>query len=133
MEQYNIFLELAALIFDIILIFTMRYQSSFNDNGVGNAFFRMALCVLLGTALDVISAITIGLGPAVPMFVNMGLNTVYFMVLAFCTYFYAAYIEAYVYRDKKPGIRLFHGILMLGVLGILLVNFWTNIIFFPKF
>ena len=127
--DYNIYLELAALMFDIILIFAMRYQSSFNENGVGEAFFRLSLCVLGGAALDVISAITISLSDVVPLGVNMGLNTLYFVAIAVCAYRFTDYIEAYVYQDRKPPFRLINRLMLFVVAGILLFNIWTGIIF----
>ena len=127
--KYNISYEVASTIFLIILLFYINLQYDTNSE-LNKEFRKLTVCGLITTVLDVLSAITISFGGAVPVELNILLNTLYFFMVALLGYQVMYYVAYYVYRAgiKKSFIQ-FHQILICFYAMVLIVNIFTGFFF----
>ena len=90
--QYNIWFGVSGVIFMVILVVYLRISYSMESKR-NHEFFKVAIYVLLADAFDVITAITISYGAVVPLFLNVTLNTCYFVLNALLSYQFLRYSQ----------------------------------------
>ena len=127
--KYNISYEVASIIFLIVLLFYIRLQ--YDTHSKLNKEFQKLICIgLLATTLDVTTAITISYPYAVPVNVNVLLNTLYFLTVAALGYQVMYYDMYYVYRDKMNKSFMRWNQILLGLcVTTYIINFFTGMFF----
>jgi response regulator RpfG family c-di-GMP phosphodiesterase/signal transduction histidine kinase/HPt (histidine-containing phosphotransfer) domain-containing protein len=129
--SYNIYFELSAAVFLIIMLLFVRIQYN-TQSSVNQAFLKLIVLVLAADVMDVVTAVTISYAHAVPVWLNILLSTLYFVTDAVVGYQFMFYFQFYVSRSREdtPMIRV--NKLVLGCYcALLLVNlFWGGIFTF---
>ena len=126
---YNIYFETASAIFLIILYIFMKLQYN-TQSKINQEFQKLTLLVLFANIVDVITAITISYASILPHWVNLFLNTVYFVSDAFVGYQFMYYSSLCVDREN-PNSRMLriNKILLCAYFIILAVNLFHGCIF----
>lgn len=125
---YNIYFEAAAMAFLAVLNIYIRLQYS-SEVPRNRQFKQLALVMLAAVALDVITAVTIDHADAVPVWINMLLNFMYFFSDMLLEYFFVMYCMVCVYDEQKKAIVYTGRVIMLLSLIALLINFRTGWIY----
>ena len=97
--KYNISYEVASIVFFSILFFYISLQYDTHSR-LNKEFRKLTLLGLIATIFDVTTAITISYAFAVPVSVNILLNTLYYVAVAALGYQVWYYNMYYVYRDS---------------------------------
>lgn len=127
--EYNIYIELASIVFATILCVYQEILYS-NQLDVNKSFNRMSWIVLGAVLMDVVTAVTISYAAVVPLWLNIILNTVYFGLDALIAYFFAQYVACYVYtKDERQNILRINKIINVIFMLILLSNMVTGWVF----
>ena len=126
--EYNIYLELAAIFFLLIINVFLRINYV-AKNEVNKEFRTLALFILVACVLDVTTAITISYGSYIPRVVNLLFNTVYFMMNVAVGFQFTQYVSAYVYNNKRNKAFLVNVVIFALCYLMLVVNLFTGIIF----
>lgn len=129
--QYNIFFELSAVIYMIVLNVYIRLQ--FNSKSTVNKLFKsLAILLLLANIMDIITAITISYALYIPTWLNMVLNYVYLCTDMFMEFWFVMYSLSCVNKDENIRKSVVYwisvGITILSLL-LLTLNFFTKWIF----
>lgn len=131
--DYNIYFEVAAAFFIMSLILYVQLQYSMNTKR-NRMFQKLTILTLAADILDVVTAVTNSNADMVPYWVNMVLNTVYFVsIVLLGTQFYS-YAKQFN-EDEKEGIKssIRSNILSLSAfclfIIILGVNLFTGVVF----
>ena len=126
---YNISFETASAFFLVFLFICMKLQYSTNSE-INREFQKLTLLVLCADVLDVITAVTISYAGMIPEFINIFLNTVYFILDAFVGYQFMYYSRLCVDRNRKNSFMLrLNRILLCIYLVILGLNAFNGCIF----
>ncbi len=126
---YNIYFEMSAAIFLIIFFFFMKLQYN-TQSKVNKEFQKLTLLVLAADILDVVTAITISYVFRVPVWVNILLNTLYFVVNAAVGYQFMYYSTVYVFQNRKDSLFLKINQFIIVLYYILLcLNLFTGCVF----
>lgn len=127
---YNIYFEASAIAYLIILNVYIRIQ--YNSNSENNRRFqKMAFIMLLTTVLDVITAVTIDYGHAVPILLNLGLNALYHFSNIVLSQVFLAYCIGITRKVKDSGLILFYRNFIYGIAFLVhFINLFTGILFF---
>jgi signal transduction histidine kinase len=128
---YNIYFELSAAVFLVIMLLFVKIQYS-TQSSVNKEFLKMTALVLIADVLDVATAITISYAFSVPVWINILLNTLYFLADAVVGYRFMFYFKFYVSRNREntPFLR-FNKLVLLCYCGLLAANlFWGGIFTF---
>lgn len=126
---YNISFEAASAFFLVILFICMKLQYNTNSE-INREFQKLTLLVLCADILDVTTAITISYAKAIPEFINLLLNTVYFAAVGFVGYQFMYYSRLCVDRTRTNSLMLRINRLLLGIyLVVLGVNLFNGCIF----
>lgn len=126
---YNIYFEVSAAIFLIILYFFMKLQYN-TQSKVNKEFQKLTLLVLAADILDVATAITISYVFRVPAWVNILLNTLYFVADAAVGYQFMYYSVVYVYKNRKNSLFLkINNFLIVFYYILLCLNLLTGCVF----
>lgn len=125
---YNIYYECAAIAFIFILNIYIRIQ--YNSKPLTNRLYkRLALFLLIALILDVTTAVTISYASEIPVWLNTLLNFLYFVSDIFLEYQFIIYCVVCTFERKIPavqwGCRIGSGVVFI----ILIVNFFTGIVF----
>ena len=100
--KYNIYIELATIVFAAILCIYQEVQYADTDKTeVNTSFRRMAWTVFLAVTMDVLTAITISYSALVPKWLNYLLNTIYFELDALIAFFFVQYVASYIYTKEE--------------------------------
>lgn len=127
--QYNIWFGVSGVIFMVILVVYLRISYSMESKR-NHEFFKVAIYVLLADAFDVITAITISYGAVVPLFLNIILNTCYFVLNALLSYQFLRYSQLCVKGFQgELKIALGYRAIIYVYLGLLAVNMFTGWMF----
>lgn len=128
--QYNIYFELSAVIYMIVLNVYIRLQ--FNSKSTVNKLFKsVAILLLLADILDIVTAITISYALYIPTWINMMLNYLYLcsdMIMEFWFVMYSLSCVRVGDMHKNPVYWVSLGITLLSLL-FLTLNFFTKWIF----
>lgn len=122
---YNISFETASAFFLVVLYICMKLQYS-TKSEINKEFHKLTLLVLCADVLDVATAVTISYAKVLPEYLNLFLNTAYFVVDALVGYQFMYYSRLCV--DRTPGNSLMLRVnrLVVGIyfmiLGINLLN-----------
>lgn len=128
--KYNIYFELASIVFAAILCIYQETQYS-NKLEVNRAFKRMAWTVLAAVCMDVITAVTISYAPLVPKWLNILLNTLYFELDALIAFFFVQYVACYIYtRDERHKFLMVNKIIIILYTCVFLVNLVNGGVFY---
>lgn len=127
--QYNIWFGVSGVIFMVILVVYLRISYSMESKR-NHEFFKVAIYVLLADAFDVITAITISYGAVVPLFLNVTLNTCYFVLNALLSYQFLRYSQLCVKGFLgELKVALGYRIIIDAYLALLAVNMFTGWMF----
>lgn len=126
---YNISFETASVFFLIILFICIRLQYSIKSE-INREFQKLTLLVLCANVLDVMSAVTISYAKVVPEWINLLLNSVYFIVDAVVGYQFMYYSRLCVDKSSKDSLMLRVNKLLLAVFCVILgVNAFNGCVF----
>ena len=100
--MYNIYFEAAAIGF-VALYLLYLYIEYPNESRSNLCYRKMVTWLLLSEVFDVVTAVTIDYGAYIPPFLNVILNTIFFLVSARMALSYACYVESFV-KKKEHGI-----------------------------
>ncbi|WP_026664722.1 ATP-binding response regulator [Butyrivibrio sp. FC2001] len=119
--KFNIFLELAVIPLDFILcvFFLMRYK---DDTRVNREFKLLSLLVLFGTVLDVVNAVSISLGSAVPLIPRYALNTLNYVSATLGAYQFVRYVISYVGEQYSRTTGAFINRVLLGIYFLIILQ-----------
>lgn len=126
---YNIDFELVGILYLLVLYGALCIY--YSDQSEVNKRFKVLVRYIIATEImDIVTAVTISFGNAIPPVLNMALNTVYF-ALTFCLgYIFVRYVESYVYQTETDRITLLvNRTVLLLQMALLLVNLFTGFIF----
>lgn len=127
--EYNIYFEVAAAIFLMIMFVFMKLQYSTRSQ-INKEFQKLTLIVLFADIMDVVTAITISYGAVVPRWANILLNTLYFVLNVVMGYQFMYYSRICVYKERKGGLILrLNNCLIIIYLVLLAVNMFNGCIF----
>lgn len=125
---YNIYFELAAIIFLIVINIFLRVKYV-AKNEVNKEFRILALLVLVACVLDVTTAIMISYGDVVPPAINLLFSTLYFAVNVTVGFQFVQYVSAYVYKKKRSKGFIVNSVIGAACFIVLIVNMFTGIVF----
>lgn len=127
--DYNIYFEVSAALFMIVLAYFVRWQYNMTTSK-NKSFFRMLLFVIAANILDVITAITISNAAFVPYSVNMLLNLLYFILIVLLSAQFLDYSFELTEKGKYYKTALVFEYILSGCFVILLfVNLFTGVIY----
>lgn len=127
---YNINFEASAIAYLIVLNLYIRIQ--YTAESPSNKYFRrLAATMLLAVVLDVVTAVTISYYQAVPLWLNIALNEIYFLLDILLEYYFVIYCICTTRGkiDKPYIIQTAHSIMTFCVL-FMLSNVFTGWIFY---
>lgn len=125
---YNIFFEVAALAFLIVINIHIRLQ--YTSNSLTNRRYKLLAFVLMITvALDVITAVTISYAADIPIWLNTILNSLYLGSDMILEYEFIIYCMICVYEKNKPAITYTTGTIVVLSFLLILANIKTGWIF----
>ncbi len=104
--QYNIYLELAAAVFTIFIAIYLKLQYSLKLLR-NKLFFAETIIVTVTSVLDVVSAITISYSKLVPVWINLIINSMYFMsigTVSFVFIYYALSFDSPALNRSRPNL-----------------------------
>ncbi len=125
---YNFYFEAAAIAFLAVLNIYIRLQYS-SDVPRNRQFKQLALVMLAAVTLDVITAVSIDHADAVPVWLNMLLNFMYFLSDMLLEYFFVMYCMICVFDERKKAIVYTGRVIMAASFVMLLINFRTGWIY----
>lgn len=126
---YNIDFEVASAVFLVIFFLFMKLQYSMQSK-INQEFQKLTVFVLLADAMDVATAVTISYAAVLPVWLNLLLNTLYFMAIAAVGYQFMYYSWICVDKERKKNLLLsLNRILMFVPFIILTVNLCNGCIF----
>lgn len=126
---YNIYFEAASAIFLIIFFIFMKLQYSMQSE-INQEFQKLTLFVLFANIMDVVTAVTLSYASVLPVWLNMVLNTVYFVMNAAVGYQFMYYSLLCVFKERKKGPMLYlnRGLICIHYI-ILALNLFNGCIF----
>lgn len=126
---YNISFETASIFFLVILLICIKLQYS-TKSEINREFQKLTLLVLCANVLDVATAITISYGKILPEFINLFLNSVYFVADALMGYQFMYYSRLCVDRTRRDSLMLrINKFLLAAFFAVLAVNVFNGCIF----
>lgn len=126
---YNISFETASVLFLIILFICIRLQYS-TKSEINREFQKLTLLVLCANVLDVMTAITISFAKVIPEWMNLLLNSVYFIVDAVVGYQFMYYSRLCVDKSSKDSFMLrINKFMLVFFFAILGVNAFNGCVF----
>lgn len=126
---YNTDFEVASAVFLVIFFLFMKLQYSMQSK-INQEFQKLTAFVLLADVMDVATAVTISYAAVLPVWLNLLLNTLYFMAIAAVGYQFMYYSWICVDKERKKNLLLsLNRILMFVPFIILTVNLCNGCIF----
>ncbi|MCM1541754.1 MAG: response regulator [Blautia sp.] len=126
---YNIYFEAASAVFLVILYIFMKLQYAVQSE-INREFRKLTLLVLFADIMDVGTAVTLSYAAALPVWVNLFLNTVYFAADAFVGYQFMYYSRLCVDRKNRNSRMLrINRCLLCAYFVILAANLFNGCIF----
>ena len=127
---YNIYFEVAAAIFLMILIIYIKLQYNMRSE-INKEFYKLVLLAFFADVMDVTTAVTISYAAEIPYSYNLFFNSVYFVVDAFVGYQFMYYSRLCVDRTRKKSLMLRINRTLLSIYLILLgANLFNGCIFY---
>ncbi|PWM43051.1 MAG: hypothetical protein DBX47_07580 [Clostridiales bacterium] len=127
---YNPYLEITSLIFLGLILFHF-----FKNNTVWNlqnrVYIGFVIITTIGIVFDVITAVTITYAASIPLWVNVLVNTIYYLTQLFVVAFFLLFnmvLTKTIYGDKRKLFFFFSPFLIFIVL--LFINSFTDIVFY---
>jgi len=129
---YNIYFELSAAIYLVILLTYQLLQFSYKSK-LNKVFNHLLLLTLLTDSMDVISAITISYASSIPLWINICTNTAYFLANNFMGMYFVYYFALCISQknqteEKHPLVSSSH-IIACCYAALLVLNMFTGWIF----
>ncbi len=127
--KYNIFLELSAIPFDVILCGFFWYK--YRDNTKINREFRaFSILVLLGTTMDVIAGICIGYDGVIHPAIMYVVNTLNYVLATWASYQFVKYVTAYSgFEWRNTGGAVINRTAFLIYFVLLIQNLFTGTVY----
>ncbi len=125
---YNIFFEAAAIAFLLVLNLYIRIQ--YNSKPLTNRLYkRLGVILIVALTLDVTTAMTISYAFGVPIWLNMGLNFLYFASDILLEYQFVMYCVVCVFERRVPLAEWICRVISILMFIVLVANFFTGWIF----
>lgn len=127
---YNIYFEVASIVYLVVLNLYIRLQ--FTAESQSNKYFRkLAAVMLIAVVLDVLSAITISYHYLVPIWLNVALNTAYFISDVVLEYVFVMYCSCATFGTTKKFYipQIFRTITVICII-IMFINLFTGWVFY---
>lgn len=123
--HFNISFSIAGLFIAVVLflVVSLYYSSS---NLVNKRFKYFLISAIAMIALDIITAITDDYGSAVPVWLNIVLNTLYFFAGAMVAILFLYYCISVALRKDSPKVRFKFYAINLTMLGLYTVSLIVN-------
>ncbi len=127
---FNIYLELAMLPLDIILC--GYFWRKYGDKTRANYEFRvLTLLVTLGNLFDIIDAIVVSLGPAVPVLLKYSHNSLTYLIATAGSYQFVRYVSSYAGRKVTGSTGAIINKTLVGIYIVILIqNLATGTVFY---
>ena len=126
--QYNISYSITALIIDVILLFIVGINYS-STNLVNKRFKYFLVASILMISFDIGTTYTICYASYIPTWLNMLLNSIYFLLGALVAMLFFYYCVSLAFKDTSAKIRRNYYIINLSVFGIYSLSILFNAFF----
>ena len=126
---YNVHYDIAGAILLSILLIYMTIMYPMKSYTI-KRYCRVVCLLILSQIFDVASAIGISYNDVTPNSVNLLLSTLYFGVVFVLEYSYFDYIVSFVRERVNPVVKLITKIVLAVYLAILVINWFTGIVFY---
>ena len=126
--MYNIDFEVVGVLYLLIIYIALKVYYV-NQSEVNKKFKGVVKCLIAAELMDIVTAITISYGSAIPPKVNIVANTIYLVLNCSLAYVFLRYVESYVYQDdNRKNIRI--NKIIYGIqLAILVLNMFYGFLF----
>lgn len=124
---YNINFEIAGALYVLVLYVSLCVYYS-NTSEANRRFKVVVRNILAAEVMDIVTAIMISYGYAVPRTLNTVLNTVYHALTCSLGYSFLRYVESYVYQRVKR--ITINQIIYFLILALLIFNMFTGFLFY---
>lgn len=125
---YNIFFECSAIAFLLVLNLYIRIQ--YNSKPLTNRLYKqLGVILIVALVLDVTTAVTIDFASAVPIWLNIALNFLYFISDIILEYHFIMYCVICVFDKRLATAEWICRILCTLMVIVLLINFFTGWIY----
>lgn len=125
---YNIFFECSAIAFLLVLNLYIRIQ--YNSKPLTNRLYKqLGVILIVALVLDVTTAVTIDFASAVPIWLNIGLNFLYFISDIVLEYHFVMYCVICVFDKRLATAEWICRIVCTLMVIVLLINFFTGWIY----
>ena len=125
--QYNIYFEVASIPFVLIMI--LFHYIKYNNNTVVNRRFRVLAWLSFACIfLDSLTAVTITYYTRFPLTANILLNTLYFALTIYTSYYFTVYVQTVISDDFKPFLP--NRIIAVGILSACFFNIFFGYFFY---
>ena len=125
--DYNISYEVCGVVICLIILFILHTQYTDTEHS-GRLYRRMVWCIFAANLLDVITAVTITWCAVVPVWLNVGLNTIYYAIMPLCIFTGIAYVIYSLGKNNRI-IEYISAVLLLMYFVLLAVNIPTGLVF----
>lgn len=126
---YNIDFEVSAAAFLIVLNIYIRLQYP-SDSESNKHFKRLALILLAPVVLDVLTAVTISFYESVPVWLNVALNTLFFLSDIFMEFQFVLYCTCATYGTIRGHIiPRIAGVVAIICTVLIIANIFTGWVF----
>ncbi len=126
--MYNIYFEVAAIGFMSILLLYLHIE--YPKASESNLCYRKWVTwILLSSVIDVVATRTTDYGYMIPPWVNIVINTFYFMFTAGAFWSLARYLHALVTADQSDFYMKFLNVMAVIYLSIMFINAFTGWVF----
>lgn len=126
--MYNIFFEVAAIGFITILLIYLHIEYP-NASESNRRYRQWVTWILAGLIIDVIASRTTDYGAVIPPFVNILINTGYFLIATGCFYSLAGYLHSIVKGKFSDFYMKFLRVLCIAYVIFLIANIFTGWLF----
>ncbi len=126
--MYNIYFEVASTGFLIVLLLYLHIEYP-NATESNIRYRRWVAWILASDILDVIASRTTDYGYMVPPFLNILLNSAYFLVCAGAFFSMARYIHSFVRNNLSDRYMRFLSVMCVIYVSIMVINIFTGWVF----
>lgn len=126
---YNFDFDIVALIL-MVLIYILMHVNFVQDTVQSKRFRGLIVMIIIVTLLDMVTAVTISWAKDVPIWLNLLLNSLFFLLSAAMGLFYDLYIAQFAKGGALTRMGLLFNTFLLMVWAVLLVvSAFTGIVF----
>lgn len=128
--KYDITYEVSAAIFLILLY--IFHKNKYSSKKLSNTTFRkMVIALFFCDIFDMLTAYTISYATSIPLYVNIVLNSIYYIIAPLCTLILVKYAESFFEdMDRYKRINIINNLLYAIYLVPVALNPFTGIMFY---